>query len=677
MADFPEPFYLPDPERTDPPDVQLIDAMIRYGIKPPDQIIMDGALHRFNSENGSKRGDLNGWYAIYNDSTPAGVFGCWKMGVNEKFIASIGRELTSAEIMAQRVKIEAAMKIRDEEKRLRHAEAAESAEKIWMEAAPASENYPYLVKKGIRPNGARVHSDGRLVLPLYSESKELATIQYIDPEGDKRFHTGGQASGVFWMIGSPSVESDPLYLAEGFATAATIYQTTGKPCAVAYTSVNLPKVAGSLRNMYGIAKKIIIVADNDTKKAGEISANKASTQYGVHVILIPIEGMDANDYLQSGHDLLGLLTEGHDSAIIEKMKVVYGNDLSDQYKPPDELIEGIMTVGGSVVLYGDSNSGKTFWALSVAAAVAEGVECYGRKVDQGFVIYLACEAPESIKSRLQAIKRYHGYKLENIAIVPVPLNFYENSGRDAVDVIELVREIETARNAKVKLIIGDTLARMSAGANENSGEDMGPIMGRFDQISSATGATMLIIHHNGKDSAKGSRGWSGIRAHIDTEIEVTEKNEARAVNITKQRELPGKGDTIYFKLEVIEMGVTKFGKTASTCVAVPDLNGHSNDKPKKEPEIQLDIKKFTNAWVVSGMELYSDEPYLTRSALHDYLMQNDGLSESTADTYCKPSAKGRLIYNLLGSEIIKAAPNGWVVCDSVAASAMMILRGEK
>ena len=52
--------------------------------------------------------------------------------------------------------------------------------------------------------------------------------------------------------------------------------------------------------------------------------------------------------------------------------------------------------------------------------------------------------------------------------------------------IEMVRAIEQIKGKPVRLIIGDTLARMSAGANENSGEDMGPVMARFDQVATAT-----------------------------------------------------------------------------------------------------------------------------------------------------------------------------------------------
>jgi hypothetical protein len=367
---------------------------------------------------------------------------------------------------------------------------------------------------------------------------------------------------------------------------------------------------------------------------------------------------------------MALLVQQTGSAVIDKLKVIFGDQLGSDYEAPDELVEGLMTIGSSVVVYGDSNSGKTFWALSVATAIATGSDCYGLRTDQGLVVYLASEAPGSIRSRIQAIKKYHGCDLANLAMVPVPMNFY-NGDQDAHDVIELVRAIEQIKGQRVHLIIGDTLARMSAGANENSGEDMGPVMARFDQVATATGAALMIIHHNGKDAAKGARGWSGIRAHIDTEIEVVEKEGIRSVTVTKQRELPSKGNTIYFKLEVIEMGTTKFGSAATTCVAVPDEESQAPSAPKKDSELTVNTKRFERAWCKSHCETYGGQPYLSRSALLDFLISNDGFKQSKAESMCKPD--GQMIGQLLGADMIQAAQHGWIVVDNLWTTSMQIL----
>jgi KaiC/GvpD/RAD55 family RecA-like ATPase len=364
-----------------------------------------------------------------------------------------------------------------------------------------------------------------------------------------------------------------------------------------------------------------------------------------------------------------------DDNVIEKLNAIFGDELGIDYEAPDELVEGLITIGSSVVVYGDSNSGKTFWALSVAASVAMGTTCYGRKTDPGLVVYLASESPTSIRSRVQAIKKHYGDDLENLVVVQAPVNFYLGDG-DAKDVIELVRKVEEIKGQSVRLIVGDTLARISAGANENSGEDMGPVMSRFDVVAAETKACMMIIHHNGKDAAKGSRGWSGIRAHIDTEIEVSEKDGVRSVTVTKQRELPSKVESIYFKLEVIEMGRTKFGKPATTCVAVPDEDSQTQNPHKPLTKHDQNVQLLERAWIASGSEMRNNCPYLSRSALIDVIV-GDGNSQRTAENKVAPGRKDGLIMPMLNAGVMRPFEHGWIFVNPQQTNAMLMLSNAK
>lgn len=666
------PWSPPPEKRIAPPEEQLIDAIRAAGLEPPDQVIMDGKIHRFKSGtkgSGNKGGDKPGWYLIFGDGVPAGRFGCWRMGFESPWRADVGRQFSPAEEMQHARRIAEAKAIRNAELERQHEVASATVETIWVSAQAASPEHPYLRRKGIGAHGARVTGDGRLVVPLYGQDDNLSSLQYIAHDGSKLYHPGAEAGGKFWMVGTMD-EPGTLYVAEGFATAATIHETTGRPCVVSYSASSIVPVTGSLREMYGSSQDIVIVADHDKHGVGQKYADQASAKYGVRVVIPPIEGMDANDYAQAGHDLTGLLMQQTGSAVIDKLKVVFGDQLGSDYEAPDELVEGLMTIGSSVVVYGDSNSGKTFWALSVATAIATGSDCYGRKTDPGLVVYLASEAPASIRSRMQAIKKFYGCNLENLAMVPVPMNFYSGA-QDAHDVIEMVRAIEQIKGKPVRLIIGDTLARMSAGANENSGEDMGPVMARFDQVATATGAAMMIIHHNGKDAARGARGWSGIRAHIDTEIEVSEKGGSRSVSVTKQRELPSKGETIYFKLEVIEMGTTKFGGVATTCVAVPDDEANTTKPHKKPTKHDENVRTVERAWWASGAEERDGLPYVSRSALRDLLVK-DGMSERTAKNKTEASRPDGIIAQLLNAGTLETHEHGWIFCNETQASAMLM-----
>lgn len=262
----------------------------------------------------------------------------------------------------------------------------------------------------------------------------------------------------------------------------------------------------------------------------------------------------------------------------------------------DELVEGVIGKATLAVLYGDSNSGKTFLAIDIAAAVERSAQWMGRNVDGGLVLYLATEAAASVELRAAAYRKRHGAKLAGLVIVQSPINLFDERA-DVSKVVALARHYERKTGRKVALVIGDTLARISAGANENSGEDMGVVMRNADAIRDALSATFLWIHHVGKDAARGMRGWSGMRALIDTEIEVTadESTGQRCAEVTKQRDLPGKGQRIGFRLEPVPMGRNKWGNERTSAIVVGTDAPPKSARGKRPSEIAGAIVEFLTA----------------------------------------------------------------------------------
>jgi len=281
MADLSKVFggpWAPPPEKlVAAPEAQLIVAMRAAGLEPPDEILMDGKIHRFRSgtKGSAGHGDKPGWYLVFGDGIPAGRFGCWRMGMEQTWRADVGRKLTQTEEMSHAKRLAEAKALRDAAIERQHQVASETVEKIWTGAQAALPDHPYLAKKGIGVHGARATGDGRLVVPLYDADGTLSSLQYIDHEGGKLYHSGGQTGGKFWQIGTMD-EPGILYVAEGFATAATIHETTDRPVVVAYSASNLVPVTGTLRQMYGATQDIVIVADNDASGVGQRYAEQAS-----------------------------------------------------------------------------------------------------------------------------------------------------------------------------------------------------------------------------------------------------------------------------------------------------------------------------------------------------------------------------------------------------------------
>jgi hypothetical protein len=76
-----------------------------------------------------------------------------------------------------------------------------------------------------------------------------------------------------------------------------------------------------------------------------------------------------------------------------------------------------------------------------------------------------------------------------------------------------------------------------------------------DRIRDAVKATMLVVHHSGKDAAKGARGHSLLRAATDTEIEIVDST----IKVTKQRDMETIDD-LKFRLEPADLGADASGR---------------------------------------------------------------------------------------------------------------------
>jgi KaiC/GvpD/RAD55 family RecA-like ATPase len=426
---------------------------------------------------------------------------------------------------------------------------------------------------------------GALVVPCWDGDK-LATLQFITTgETADRLRQQGKptklnlpnASVKGWFAVGDLLSGGVVHVCEGIGAAWSCWQSTGQPAVVCFGAGNMGKVAAALRQRDATAA-LVVVADRGKEELVQGIAADVDGRF----VLMP-EGEDNNfdawDYAsREGGDALAALLEAATEPAPPPLplSVAFADQLPDTFTPPDELVQGLLTAGDGSVLYGDSNSGKTFFVIDLACAVARGAAWMGRNTEQGLVVYLAAESPQSVRSRLQAYQRHHRVRVPNFAIVQSPIDLFDGEA-DTDKVVQVVRQLEKQTGMKARLIVGDTLARMSAGANENAGQDMGLVVRRFDRIRTACNAHFLLIHHSGKAAANGARGWSGIRAAVDTEIEVTDSAQGRCAEITKQRDLSTKGERIGFRLDTVTLGVTKWGAPATSCVLVA---ADAPDKPK-------------------------------------------------------------------------------------------------
>jgi hypothetical protein len=250
-----------------------------------------------------------------------------------------------------------------------------------------------------------------------------------------------------------------------------------------------------------------------------------------------------------------------------KLPLIYASDVTASLDAKD-FVEDTLNEGEFSIVYGESNCGKTFFMMDMALRVALGESWRGKNVDQGGVIYAALEGGRGTQNRIAAFNSRTQINDDiPLAIIPSNINFLDTEG-DFQSLIDAINEAKQ-RLGNIKLIVIDTLARAMSGSDENSGVDMGLLVQHADKLREMTDAHICFIHHSGKDSAKGARGHSSLRAAVDTEIEISrpDQHSASKISIVKQRELEASED-LWFSLERVVLGVNDRGKEVSSCVVV-------------------------------------------------------------------------------------------------------------
>ncbi len=272
-----------------------------------------------------------------------------------------------------------------------------------------------------------------------------------------------------------------------------------------------------------------------------------------------------------------------EEAVTEEAGAVFRFELFSEIKPDlarADLVDDLLDLGGMSILYGDSNTGKSFNALDIAFHIAAGRPWMGREVESGVAAYIAAEGGGHFRKRIAAIRKHYelGERAIPLALIPSAVDL-AGEGRDVDPLIATIRSAEKQTGGKCKFVVVDTLSRAMGGTDENASKDMTAFVRNVDRIRKALDAHVMVVHHTGKDKAKGARGHSSLRAATDTELEVA--NDAIAV--TKQRDRES-DPPIGFALHPVEIGQDKRGKTVKSCVVLPRNIRAVSEFEKKLPK---------------------------------------------------------------------------------------------
>ncbi|WP_052700272.1 toprim domain-containing protein [Methylocucumis oryzae] len=267
---------------------EFLGTIRLYGLNPPTKLT-PGKIQAFPGL-GKKNGNTAARCMLFID-LKGGWFMDYSTGLFEVWQAKCETPYTDQERQAFKEKCERDRLAREQEIIKGYQQTAYKAASIWKGAPLADDRNVYCIRKKIQPHGAKQAYFGSLIIPIYDQSLRLVNLQFIQPDGAKRFLTGGRKKDCFWWLGK---KTDTVLIAEGFATAASLHESTGLQTFVAFDAGNIVNVAKIFRAKNPEAE-IIICGDNDASGTGQKAAKKAAIECQGKYLIPSIKGFDWND----------------------------------------------------------------------------------------------------------------------------------------------------------------------------------------------------------------------------------------------------------------------------------------------------------------------------------------------------------------------------------------------
>lgn len=399
------------------------------------------------------------------------------------------------------------------------AAAKAKALKLWDTARDVSADHPYLVAKGIKPEGVKQLRQ-MLVLPIKVGS-ELVNLQLIGEDGSKRFLTGGQVKGGSLVLGKLAGAAEAI-LCEGWATGLSLRSATGLPVVVAFNAGNLPVIAERLfKSLPALA--LTIAGDIDESQAGQKAAIKAAQLHGEATYCWPTfttdqirlhqqkRGKYPSDF-NDLHQLAGLKEVAKQMATskslektdhltpdcVDRVEIIRAADITPE--PIRWLWDGWLARGKLAIMAGAPGTGKTTLAMAFAAAVTTGGSWPdGSRAKRGNVLIWSGEDDprDTLVPRLYAA----GADVQKVYFVgdTVPADSDTRSFDPARDLAALTRAIAGA--GEISLMIVDPIVSAISGDSHKNVEVRRSLQPLVELASKLDCALVGISHFS-----KGTQG---------------------------------------------------------------------------------------------------------------------------------------------------------------------------
>lgn len=440
----------------------------------------------------------------------------------------------------------------------------------------------------------------------------------------------------------PDIKSMPLYNAAQVKAAIDggqeIFYPEGEKDADRITAAGYPSTTNAggsakWRDEYGKQLKgahVVLIADND--EAGRNHVQVTGRHLKPHVASVKVlhisdmwadcpEKGDLSDWADAGGDVASLgdysdryAKDWEKEPLASTMNAIEFGSVTAMSSPHQPLIKRFLTRKEIAVLYAESGMGKSFLSLEIAMSVALGREYRGMKTRQGLVVYQAGEGGAGIQRRIAAYKQHNDISGDIPAVlIPQRINLLEEKSVDAF-IKEIKAQCENHSEHKLELVLIDTWAKATLGANEVSAQDVTKALKGVEKIQSACDTAVLLVHHTNA-SGERMKGNSVLPAAVETTITIidTERREeatseygnktirtVRRAFVVKQKEGEA-GNGFDFVLKQVRLGEDEDGDPITSCVCVtPENTVGDNDKKQLTTQQFVAMKALINALVEKG-----------------------------------------------------------------------------
>ncbi|MBK6865983.1 MAG: AAA family ATPase [Ideonella sp.] len=379
--------------------------------------------------------------------------------------------------------------------------------------------------------------------------------------------------GTF-VVGNLNSQSTAVYIVEGVGQGWACSNTTGHASVVAFGS-NRDKFVSIIRDLQRLYPKSlpVLVADRGKEDLAEDVARATN----INFICMPNDwpsNSDVNDlWKKDGDDALKALLSSPRTLPL-RYKLLSGNDLL-ALPSPRWCVRDVLPATGIAAMFGPSGAGKSFLILDLAAAIAEGTAWCGRSVRKTPVVYVALEGQSGFQLRARAWVKHNQRSLpDGVRFVLQAFDLTNGS-----DVSDLVQSVNTASRQSV--VVLDTLNAAAPTIDENASAGMGVVLQAAKDLQLRCDGLVLLVHHSGKEVARGLRGHSSLVAALDASIEVTRESDARQWRLAKAKD-SADGLSGRFELKPIDLGPDDEGEPWSSCAVV-----HAGTVGTSPPRLQL------------------------------------------------------------------------------------------